>query len=93
MNTPEQPVGYVSPSVMLSRSTISHSARSLRDRTRQEDRHLKFYVKFYELRDNLSRPAPSDVPKRASIDISRFVWNESRRCQPHRTVPSRSTKR
>jgi hypothetical protein len=30
-------------------TTISHSPRSLRDRTRREDRHLK----FYELRDNL----------------------------------------
>jgi hypothetical protein len=28
---------------------IRHSPRSLRDRTRREDRHLK----FYELRDNL----------------------------------------
>jgi hypothetical protein len=30
-------------------TTISHSPRSLRDRTRREDSHLK----FYELRDNL----------------------------------------
>jgi len=30
-------------------TTISHSPRSLRDRTRREDRHLN----FYELRDNL----------------------------------------
>jgi hypothetical protein len=30
-------------------TTISHSPRSRRDRTRREDRHLK----FYELRDNL----------------------------------------
>src|SRR6266540_4413424 len=30
--------------------TISHSPRSRRDRTRREDRHLK----FYELRDNLT---------------------------------------
>jgi len=29
--------------------TTSHSPRSRRDRTRREDRHLK----FYELRDNL----------------------------------------
>jgi len=30
-------------------TTISHSPRSRRDRTRREDRHLK----FYERRDNL----------------------------------------
>jgi len=40
--------------------TISHSPRSLRDRTRREDRHLK----FYELRDNLG----SRLPVVCSID-------------------------
>jgi hypothetical protein len=35
-------------------TTISHSPRSRRDRTRREDRHLK----FYERRDNLRRDDP-----------------------------------
>jgi len=37
--------------------TTSHSPRSLRDRTRREDRHLK----FYELRDKLTLWAPPFV--------------------------------
>jgi hypothetical protein len=35
-------------------TTISHSPRSRRDRTRREDRHLK----FYERRDNLDVGPP-----------------------------------
>src|SRR6266511_4810952 len=38
-------------------TTISHSPRSLRDRTRREDRHLK----FYELRDNLARARSTPI--------------------------------
>src|SRR4051812_36949309 len=38
-------------------TTISHSPRSLHDRTRREDRHLK----FYGLRDNLLAELAQDV--------------------------------
>src|SRR6266540_5418919 len=53
-------------------TTISHSPRSLRDRTRREDRHLK----FYELRDNLRRRV-LELTVRGSVDLQ-----EDRVCAP-----------
>src|SRR6266511_3684741 len=61
------------------RLTTSHSPRSRRDRTRREDRHLK----FYELRDNLARdpsqfcrpwfpprPTPDVCPPTFRLEVS-----------------------
>jgi len=44
--------------------TTSHSPRSLRDRTRREDRHLK----FYELRDNLTGNAGDATTWNATVN-------------------------
>jgi hypothetical protein len=64
------------------RLTISHSPRSRSDRTRREDRHLK----FYELRDNLSRRAPQSARVRA------LTSSAGRPAQGHpRGAPSRSS--
>jgi hypothetical protein len=43
--------------------TTSHSPRSLRDRTRREDRHLK----FYELRDN---PRDREHRQHAEVELA-----------------------
>src|SRR6266540_400622 len=48
-------------------TTISHSPRSLRDRTRREDRHLK----FYELRDNLK--CREEPPIKIRKLVARFL--------------------
>jgi hypothetical protein len=40
-------------------TTIAHTPRSLRDRTRREDRHLR----FYQLRDNLLGPCDGEHAK------------------------------